>query len=151
MKLGARARGARRGSPTVASGTGPGSHTLSPLTGRRDTAWGSQRRGIQRGSGCPGPRPTPGPPSAHLSRERPHEPEPRSSRVAASTIAAILCHRPPLLSSLPVPPPAPRPPGARSRRSASRFRCAERKQRLEARSGGRAADDGGTEPRHSGR
>lgn len=50
---------------------------------------------------------------------------------------------PTALSSLPVPPPAPRPPGSLSRRSASRFRCAERKQRLEARSGGRAAGDGG--------
>uniref|UniRef100_A0A8B9YUI5 Endosome-associated-trafficking regulator 1 n=2 Tax=Bos TaxID=9903 RepID=A0A8B9YUI5_BOSMU len=143
MKLGAGARGARRGSPTVASGTGPGARTPSPLTGRRATAWGSRRRGTQGSSGCPGPRPTPGLPSAHLGRERPHEPEPRSSRVAASTMAAILCPRPPLLSSLLVPPPAPRPPGARSRRSASRFRCAERKQRPEARSGGRAAGDGG--------
>ncbi|KAJ8797548.1 hypothetical protein J1605_017280 [Eschrichtius robustus] len=88
------------------------------------------------GGGRPSPRPIPGRPSAHLSRERPQEPEPRSSRVAASTIAAILSHRPPTLSSLPVPPPAPPAPpapargvqacasGARSRSSGQRFGAA---------------------------
>lgn len=141
MGLGTGARGAMGVSAPVASGTGRGSRTPSPLAGRRPSAWGSQRRSVQKGAGRPSPRPIPGRPSAHLSRERPHEPEPRNSRVAASTIPAILSHRPPTLSSLPVPPPAPRPrpPGAGPRRSGLRFRCAEQKQRPEARSSGRGA------------
>lgn len=143
MGLGPGARGVGRGSAPGAPGAGLGSRSPSPPARRRASAGGGHRRGAHRDAGRRSPPQPRGAPSAHLSRERPQGPEPRSSRVAASTTAAILGLRPPLLSSLPAPPPGPRPPGAGPRRSGSRCRCAGRKQRPEARSGGRAAGDGG--------
>ncbi|KAK1333978.1 hypothetical protein QTO34_004976 [Cnephaeus nilssonii] len=147
MGLGVRARSAGQGG---APGTRPGSRHPSPPARRRVWASGDQRPRAPRDAGPRGPWPSPrgppdrpGRPPAHLSRERPQAREPRSSRVAASTTAAILGLRPPLLASLPTPPPAPRPPDAGPCRSGARFRCAERKPRREAGSGGRAAGDGG--------
>lgn len=142
--LGVRARSAGQGG---APGTRPGPRRPSPPARRRVWPSGDQRPRAPRDAGPrpspPGPPGPPGRPPAHLSRERPQAREPRSSRVAASTTAAILGLRPPLLASLPAPRPAPRPPGAGPCRSGARFRCAERKPRREAGSGGRAAGDGG--------
>lgn len=144
MGLGARTRGPRHGSGLRASDTGPGSRSPSPSQRRRVCAWGSQRLSVRTDARRPDPRPAPGATPTHLSRERRHEPEPRSSsRAVARTMAAILGLRPLLLSSLPGPPPTPRPYGAGPRRSGARFRCRERKPRREAGSGGRAAGDGG--------
>lgn len=144
--MGLEVQGARREGAAVAPGTRLGSRTPSP-TGRRHVwAQGTQRQNVPRAAGRLSPRPSVGRAPAHLSRERTQERGPRSSRVAANTAAAILCLRPPLLSSLPAPPPAPRPPGAGPRRSGARFRCSERKPRPEPRSGGRAAGDWGGRP-----
>lgn len=144
MVLGARTRGPRHGSALRASDTGPGSRSLSPSQRRHVCAWGSQRLSVRTDDRRPDPRPAPVATPAHLSRERRHEPEPRSSsRAVARTIAAILGLRPLLLSSLPDPPPTPRPYGAGPRRSCARFRCRERKPRREAGSGCPAAGDGG--------
>lgn len=144
--MGLEVQGARREGAPVAPGTRLGSRTPSPTSRRRVWAQGTQRQNVPRDAGRLSPRPSLGRAPAHLSRERPQEHGPRSSRVAASTTAAILCLRPPLLSSLPAPPPAPRPPGAGPRRSGARFRCSERKPRPEPRSGGRAAGDWGGRP-----
>lgn len=144
MGLGTRIRGPRQRSALSASETRPGSRSPSLNQRRRVCAWESQRLSVRTDARRPGPRPTPGAHPAHLSRERRHEPEPRSSsRAVANTIAAILGLRPLLLSSLPTPPPAPRPYGAGPRLSGARFRCRERKPRREAGSCGRAAGDGG--------
>lgn len=147
MELGARVRSAGQGG---APGARPGPRYPSPPARRRVWASGDQRPRAPRDAGHRGPRPSPrgppdrpGRPSPHRSRERPQAREPRSSRVAASTTAAILGLRPSLLASLPAPPSAPRPPDAGRCRSGARFRCAERKPRREAGSGGRAAGDGG--------
>lgn len=104
--MGLRARGAGQGS---ASGTRV---SPSPPTRRRVWESGTQRPNVPRVVGRRSR------PPAHLSRGRPQAREPRSSRVAASTIAAILCLRPPLLPSLPARPSAPRP----RRRRPSAFR-----------------------------
>lgn len=113
MGLGTGARGVGRGSAPGAPGAGLGSRSPSPPARRRASAGGGHRRGAHRDAGRRSPPQPRGAPSAHLSRERPQGPEPRSSRVAASTTAAILGLRPPLLSSLPAPPPGPPPPRSR--------------------------------------
>lgn len=144
--MGLWARGARQGSVPGAYGKRLGSRSPSPPPRRRVWASGNQRPSVPRDTGRPGHRPSPSGPSAHLRRERPQERDPRRSRAAASTTAAILCPRPPLLSSFPAPPPAPRPPA--SLRSGDRFRRSERNPRREARRGRAAGDgDGGLEPR----
>ncbi|KAK2120686.1 hypothetical protein P7K49_002072, partial [Saguinus oedipus] len=119
----ARARGPSQGGAPVASGTTTVSASGSPFDGRR-VFYGNQRRSIQKDSSRPGPRPKHGSPVAHLNREQPQEPEPRSIRVAASTTAAMLSLHPLVLSSLPLPPMCPAPSttalGVRARASGAR-------------------------------
>lgn len=120
------------------------SRSASPSNGRH-VACRNQRRSVQKDSSRPGPRPKPGSPLAHLSREPLQQLDPRSNRVATNTTAAILRLRPCFCRHFRFRPRIPRPLGDNSTRSGARFRCSERKQRREAgRSGdGQAAGDGG--------
>lgn len=145
-RMGSRAcgRASRRGNTPVAIRTRLGSHSPSPTRQGLACEWGSQKPGVNRHTGRSGSKPLSFQSPAHLSREWPHAPVPRSNRVATSTTAAMLGLRPTTLSSFPLPSHTLRPPCSPARRSVARFRCAERKQLRETRSGGsRAAGDRG--------
>lgn len=140
--MGLGARGAGQGSVPVAAGTRSGSRRPRPTTRRRVRAWGKQRRSVPTHASRPRARPSPGRRPAHLSGRRPHEREPRSSCVAASTTAAILGLHPPFCRHF-RPRPRPPPPRRRSAAVGRSLPVLGAEAGRGARSGGRAADDWG--------
>lgn len=144
-----RSPGRQTRKPHVASGTGAGVPHPQPADRPPRHGMGKPEAGRPGARELPRPPAGPRPPSAHLGRERPHEarapqqprrrlPQPPSCPVAPPTASVVTS------CSAPGAPP----PGVRSRRSASRFRCAGRSSGWRL---GAAAERQATEAGDSGR